>query len=39
MSRNIRDAIDCLRGLKPKSDQDSKKIEKKIKELEVYLKK
>jgi len=39
MSRNIKDAIDCLRGLKSKSGQDDKKIEKKIKELEIYLKK
>jgi len=34
MSINIDDAISCLKGLKPKSDPDSKKIQKKIRELE-----
>ena len=34
MSRNIDDAISCLKGLKPKSDADSKRIQKKIKELQ-----
>jgi len=34
VSRNIDDAISCLKGLKPKSDADKKKIQKKVKELQ-----
>ena len=34
MSRNIDDAISCLKGLKPKDDADKKKIQKKIRELQ-----
>ena len=34
MSRNIDDAISCLKGLKPKSNSESKKIQKKVKELQ-----
>jgi len=34
VSRNIDDAISCLKGLRPKSGADKKKIQKKIKELQ-----